>query len=99
MLQQIRGDIALRFGDLLILRHDTRDRLARIAALGQELFGRRNIALALQDLAALLTVERGTRREETRQRLPERGIIPDQCTHVVFLAEGREYRASRLHIV
>src|SRR3984893_2945639 len=99
MLQQIRGDVALRLGDLLTLRHDARDRLARITALGQELFGRRDIALALQDLAALLRIERRTRREETRQRLPERGIVPDQCTHVVFLAEGRQYRAPRLHVV
>ncbi len=99
MLQQIRGDIALRFGDLLILRHEARDRLPRIAALGQKLLGGCDIALALQDLAARFSVERRTRREETRQRLPERGVIPDQRAHVVFLAEGREHGTSRLHIV
>src|SRR5258708_31266517 len=95
MLEQIRGDIALRFGDRLILRHHARDRLVRITALGQELLGRSDIALALQNLATLFRIERRIRREETRQRLPERGIIPDQRTHVVFLAESCEHGTSR----
>ena len=99
LLQQIRGDIALRLGDRLILRHHAGDRLARIAALGQELLGRREIALALQDLTTLLRVKRRIWREETRQRLPERGIVPDQRAHVVFLAQRREHGTSHLHII
>ena len=66
-LQQVGSDIALCLGDRLILRHDARHRLAGIAAFGQKLFGRIEIALALQDLAAFLGVKRCIRREEARQ--------------------------------
>ena len=50
-----------------------------IAALGQQPLGRVEIARALQDLAALLGVERRAGREEARQRLPQLVVVADQA--------------------
>ncbi len=98
-LQQLRGDVALRLGDRLVLRHQARDRLAGISALGEQLPGPGDIALALEDIAALLGVERRARGEETRQRLPERLIVADQRAHVVFLVHRHQHGAARFDVV
>ena len=97
--EQIRGHIAERLGDRLILRHQARHRLAGIAALGEQLLGSVKIALALQDLAARLGVERRIGREEAGQRLPQRSVVADERAHVVFLAHRHQHRAPRPHVV
>src|ERR1700730_19084741 len=57
-LEQVGGDIALRLGELEILRHQTRDWLTRVAALVKQTLGGVQIARALEDIAPLFGVER-----------------------------------------
>ena len=70
-----------------------------VAALGQQLLRRVEVALALQDLAALLRVERRARREVAGQRLPEVVVVAHQGAHVVLLAQRHQHRAPHAHVV
>ena len=57
-LEEIGGDVALRLGDRLVLGDEAGDRLAGIAGFREQLLGRIEVARALEDVAALLGVER-----------------------------------------
>src|SRR4051812_8925311 len=45
-LQELGGDVALPFGDRLVLRHHAGNGLVGVAAFGQQLLGARDVALA-----------------------------------------------------
>src|SRR5215212_1190382 len=97
-LQELGRDVALPLGDRLVLRHDAGHRLVGVAALGEELLCRGDVALALEDVAALLVVERRARREISGQRLPQAVVVADEGPHVLLLVERHEDRAAGPHI-
>ena len=93
----VTSPCALVIGD--VGRHQQDDRLVLIPGLGQQLLRAVVVALALQRLAAILGIQRRVRREEARDRLPQRGILADHGAHVVCLAERDLHRPARPHVV
>jgi hypothetical protein len=82
-----------------VLRRQQDDRLAGIAALGQQPLRRIDVAWAFEDVAALLGVKGRAGGEEAGQRLPHLRVVADMRLHVIFLAHGHQNGAACPHIV
>ena len=83
----------------LILADQQRDGLTIIARLTQQRARRFNIARPLQDIATRFSIKRRAGREEGRQGLPQRFVIADHRTHIVFLVQYHRNRTARAHII
>ena len=98
-LQQVGRNVPLRLCDRLVLSDQAGDRLAGITAFRQEFLRGIEIARPFQNLAPLLGIERRAGSEETRQRFPQRRIVPDQRPHVILLTHCCEDRAACTHVI